>query len=72
MLKRADRKGLSARRTRLRVYDEAVREALVVLVLVLHPLTGQAKVYSCRYRIPKRFGEPDTTPRAGGSPGERG
>lgn len=27
--------------------------------VVLNPLTGQAKVYACRYRIPKMFGEPE-------------
>jgi general secretion pathway protein H len=38
--------------------------------VVLHPLTGKAKVYSCRYRIPKRFGEVDTRVASGGSPCE--
>ena len=27
--------------------------------VVLHPLTGQAKVFACRYRIPEEFGEGD-------------
>jgi general secretion pathway protein H len=31
--------------------------------VVLHPLTGEAKVYSCRYRIPDEFGEPEDARR---------
>lgn len=27
--------------------------------IVLHPLTGSARIYSCRYRIPDEFGEDD-------------
>lgn len=27
--------------------------------IVLHPLTGQAKIYPCAYRIPEEFGEQD-------------
>lgn len=27
--------------------------------VVMHPLTGQARIYNCRYRIPKEFGRDD-------------
>ena len=38
--------------------------------VVLHPLTGETRVYSCRYRIPKDFGLGDAT-RARTDDGER-
>ncbi|PID39341.1 MAG: hypothetical protein CSA65_07555 [Proteobacteria bacterium] len=27
--------------------------------VVMHPLTGQARIYNCRYRLPKEFGQDD-------------
>ena len=49
-----------------------INRAEDIFSVVLHPLTGRAKIYPCDYEIPSEFGASDDEKKRGGSGGRCG